>query len=340
MNIRRLGRSRIQIRSRIQMRSPGRLALIAILGILVSGGALALLNPVTGPLSSNLAEWTSDGAGTDRAAASRAPQPPLSADEEFANSDARSKSLAGGSGEFSSDAAYDDALGGLALPAPAGALVVKEASLSLEVGKDRLDAAHRRVLELVAGAGGFVQSSNLEGNLVGLVARVPAAELEGFLAGVGRLGKVVGESIAGEDVSAEFVDLEARLRHWRAQEMVFLGLMAKATTIGETIEVQRQLSSVQEQVEQLEGRRRLLEDRTSMSTVRLTVAEPGVAVRSEPPVGLAAAWHRAWSAALGVVGGMLVVTGALVPLAALALLVLLLARPLLRRRPAVVPPGL
>ncbi|MGH9021863.1 MAG: DUF4349 domain-containing protein [Acidimicrobiia bacterium] len=318
-----------------------RLALIATLGLLVSGGALALLNPVSGPLSTSLGESTSDGtgmAGEDRASMSAAPQLPMTADEGYA--DSRSKSMAGGSGELSSDVSYDNALGGLALPAPAGARVVKDASLSLEVGRDRLDATHRRALELVAGAGGFVQSSNLEGNLVGLVARVPAAELEGFLAGVGRLGKVVGESISGEDVSAEFVDLEARLRHWRAQETVFLGLMAKATTIGETIEVQRQLSSVQEQVEQLEGRRRLLEDRTSMSTVRITVAEPGVAVQSEPAVGLDAAWDRAWSAAVAVVGGVLVVTGALVPLVALALVALLLGRPLLRRRPAVVPPGL
>lgn len=239
------------------------------------------------------------------------------------------------SGDVVSDAAYGGGLGGLATPAPLGARVIKEASLSVEVGRGRLDAAHRRVLELVP-AGGFVQSSNLEGKLVGLVVRVPAAELEGFVARLGRLGRVVGESISGEDVTAEFVDTEGRLRHWRAQETVFLGLMAKARTIGETIEVQRQLSSVQEQIEQLEGRRRLLEDRTAMSTVRLTVAEPGVAVQVEPPAGLAAAWHRAWSAALAVVGGMLVVTGALVPVGALALVVLLLARPILRRRPQAV----
>lgn len=317
MRFRRLGSGRFR-----------RTALVAFLAVLVSGGALALLEPFAGDFSSDLSAPGSDVSPASGGGA-------IQVEEGFARS-SKAGALAPTGNDLVSDEALRGGLGGLSLPAPLGARVLKEASLSVEVGRGRLDAAHRRALQLVAGAHGFVQSSNLEGKLVGLVVRVPADELESFVARLGRLGRVVEESISGEDVTAEFVDLEARLRHWRVQETVFLGLMAKARTIGETIEVQRQLSSVQEQIEQLEGRRRLLEDRSAMSTVRLTVAEPGVAVVVGPPTGLAAAWHRAWTAALAVVGGMLVVTGVLVPLGALALVVLFLARPILRRRPQAV----
>jgi hypothetical protein len=122
-----------------------------------------------------------------------------------------------------------------------------------------------------------------------------------------------------QDVTAEYVDLEARLTHWRAQEQVFLGIMAKAKSIPETIQIQQQLSVVQEQIEQLEGRRRYLEGQTSFSTVRLSLLEAGAVARipeeERPQSVLARDWQRATGAALAVLGGTIVVLGGLVPLA-------------------------
>jgi hypothetical protein len=123
--------------------------------------------------------------------------------------------------------------------------------------------------------------------------------------------------VSGEDVGAEYVDLEARLRHWRAQEAVFLDLMAKAQSISETISIQQQLSVIQEQIEQHEGRRRYLDGQTAFSTVRFSILESGAVAKEpgEPRTTLARAWERAVGATLAVVGGSLVVLGVVVPLA-------------------------
>lgn len=132
-------------------------------------------------------------------------------------------------------------LGGPPLPgavAAGDARVVKTAVLTLGVGKGRLDDVYQQALDAATRAGGRVQSSETGQDQATLVLKVPADRLEGVLAGLRDLGKVRSESIAGEDVSQEYVDLEARLTHWRAQEAVFLGLIAKAKTIPETIQIQ------------------------------------------------------------------------------------------------------
>ena len=88
--------------------------------------------------------------------------------------------------------------------------------------------------------------------------------------------------------------------------------------MAETIEVRRELSTIQETIEQLEGRRRFLEDRVSLSTLTLTLVDPagaGAGTEEEEPAGrLSEAWDDALDAAESVVAGTLIVLGALVPL--------------------------
>lgn len=230
-----------------------------------------------------------------------------------------------------------DGLGGPPLPqavAAGNSRIVKTAALTVGVDKGHLGGGQQQVLDALAAAGGWVQSSQIDKDQASFVLKVPSDKLETVVSSLRRLGKVRSESMAGEDVTASYVDLEARLTHWRAQESVFLGLMAKAKTISETVQIQQQLSQIQQQIEQLEGQRRYLEGQTTYSTVRLTMLEDG-AVAKEPkgeasPAMLARAWDRAVGAALAVLGGTLVVLGALVPLAAVigvpALLVLAVRR--------------
>ncbi|MGH9036736.1 MAG: DUF4349 domain-containing protein, partial [Acidimicrobiia bacterium] len=224
--------------------------------------------------------------------------------------------------------------------------IIMRAVLSVGVGKGGLSEAYLAGQDAAARAGGWVQSSERSTDQAMLVVKVPSDRFDSVLASLRELGEVRSDSVAGEDVSAEYVDLEARLKHWRAQEAVFLELMAKASSIPETISIQQQLSVIQEQIEQHEGRRRYLDGQTAYSTVRLSVLESG-AVAKEPGDGagrttLARAWERAVGAALAVVGGSLVVLGVVVPLAlmfGLPALVFALARRRTGKVPAPAPQG-
>ena len=209
------------------------------------------------------------------------------------------------------------------LPA-VGPRVIKTARLSVEVGRDGLPDAVQDVVGIAEGAGGFVLSTELSDERAGtgtIVVRVPAEEFEGALSSIGDLGDVERRTVSGEDVSEEFVDLEARLRNFEAQEAVLLRLMDRATTIGETIRVQQELTGVQLEVERIRGRLRFLEDRTSLGTITVGMREAGAVVSSQTT--LEKAFEQAGEAALTVVSMLIVALGFAIPLAVLGLIGLL-----------------
>ena len=232
-------------------------------------------------------------------------------------------------------------LGGQPVPAAVAggtSRVIKNATLNVSVKKGGLGDGYQRAVDAAAAVGGWVQASETGTDQATLTLKVPSDKLEGVTAVIRGLGKVTSVSESGEDVTAEFIDLDARIGHWRAQEAVFVGLMAKAKTIPETIQIQQQLSTIQEQIEQLEGRRKYLDGQTSFSTVKLTLLEEGAVAKPEPAPGagtgstLARAWKRAAGAALAVLGGTLVVLGVLLPLAAVVGIPAWALAALLRRR--------
>jgi Flp pilus assembly protein TadB len=67
------------------------------------------------------------------------------------------------------------------------------------------------------------------------------------------------------------MDLEARIRSKQALEAQFLEIMKQARSVTDALEVQRQLSEVRGEIERLEGRRRFLENQSSLSTITVTL---------------------------------------------------------------------
>ena len=106
------------------------------------------------------------------------------------------------------------------------------------------------------------------------VLRVPVRHYQTFIAAVKDLGvpELVQEN--SQDVTDEFVDLDARLANQKRLEQRILDVLDQVSgKIGEVLEVERELSRVRETIERLEGRMRQLNDRVSMTTVKLFVRE-------------------------------------------------------------------
>jgi hypothetical protein len=209
--------------------------------------------------------------------------------------------------------------------------IIKSAQLDIEVARDGLQDAVDDAIAAAQDAGGFVLTTRLDEERSGrgsLVLRVPAENFESALASLDDLGEVLGRSVSGQDVGEEFVDLEARLRNFEAQEAVLLRLMDRAETVSDTIRVQRELTGIQLEVERIRGRLRFLEDQTSLGTVTVKLTEPGAVVATAST--LDKAWQRAGSAALAFVSGLVVSLGVIVPgaiLLALAFMAFKLLRP-------------
>jgi hypothetical protein len=163
--------------------------------------------------------------------------------------------------------------------APAGSLplryVIRTGQLALEV--ERFDDAARRLLQIAEGAGGFVAesaTSDQGGMRRGTyVLRVPAARFGDVVRDVEGLGTVQRRQVSGQDVSEEFVDLEARIRNLERQEARLLSFMDRATRIPDLMAIENEVARVRGEIERLTGRHRLLANRVEMATVHAELGE-------------------------------------------------------------------
>ena len=104
--------------------------------------------------------------------------------------------------------------------------------------------------------------------------RVPAAQMDAAMAELKKLGRVESESQSGQDVTAQYVDLEARLGNARNTEQRLLDLLRQRTgKLSDVLEVETELGRVREEVERMEGERRLLSKQVEYSTIAATVTE-------------------------------------------------------------------
>lgn len=103
-----------------------------------------------------------------------------------------------------------------------------------------------------------------------LVVKVPSKGFSGFIADLEKMKpKSIQRSVQGQDVTEEFVDLEARLKSKQAEEARLLDFMNKATKSEELVAFSNQIGNVQTQIEQIKGRMRYLEQNVSYSTVEI-----------------------------------------------------------------------
>ena len=233
------------------------------------------------------------------------------------------------------------------VPGDDGAKIVKTADLTVSIAKGKFTGAFAEASRIATANGGFVVSSSTSttgfpGNPIPLddtsaqggssadsraragqlTIRVPAEKFDATRAALSGLGDVDNETINGQDVSSQLVDLGARITSLKAEEQAFQTLLGKATAIGDVLQIQDQLFNVRTQIEELQAQQASLDDQATFSTITVSMYEPGVAFTPAPetePSILSKAWDDATGGALNVLGGMVVILGYAVPLALLAL---------------------
>ncbi len=207
-----------------------------------------------------------------------------------------------------------------------GRKVISNAEMQVEVAEGEFAAVFARLAELPLRFGGYLVSSETSASeeqdapRSGSVSlRVPAERLPEVLEAAGGLGEVKARSVSSQDVTEEFVDLEARLKNARAQEQSLRELLARATKVEEILQVRNVLSSIQMEIEQLEGRLRYLEEHSDFATLTVYAFEPGVQVALTRDWGFLRALEEAGLAFVDTINGIIVFAGGFLPIAILAL---------------------
>jgi len=161
--------------------------------------------------------------------------------------------------------------------------IIRNAEITIEV-PSTTDAQHQ-VTSIAETHGGFVVTSEAKQRDsndpaqrtldIKLVVRVPSNQFGRAFDEIKKLaGNTPSEQVTSQDVTEDFIDLEARIKTQKALEVQFLEIMRQAHKIADALEVQRQIAEVRTEIEKLEGRKRFLENRSSLSTINVNIQTP------------------------------------------------------------------
>lgn len=189
---------------------------------------------------------------------------------------------AGQEAEYQVEENRADTAGSPAPPPPGNEGVVVERKLikdgTLEFKTDNLNIARKQILQATAKWKGYVGSeeeyNSTDRNSTTFIIRVPAANFDSLLAAVTLgISHFDRKDIQVKDVTAEFVDIEARLKTKKDLELRYMELLKKANTVTEMLEIEREMGNLRADIESIEGRLNVLRSQVAFSTLTITVYE-------------------------------------------------------------------
>jgi anti-sigma factor RsiW len=158
-----------------------------------------------------------------------------------------------------------------------GPMIIRTARLSLITKEfDRARANLEAILKRHRGFIGELNAGGNTGNGRTLTAtlRVPADQLDATMAEVKALGRVESESQGGQDVTSQYVDLQARLGNSRNTEERLTDLLRNRTgKLSDVLEVEQELSRVRGEIEEMEAERKTMANQVSYATLNATITE-------------------------------------------------------------------
>lgn len=174
--------------------------------------------------------------------------------------------------------------------APGGSLQIADRKIistgNLTVEVEDVESAVTAVEALAESMGGYVEQLSRSGgdefSQASLTLRVPQGQFGSTYDRLRALGEVLNEHQGSEDVSEQFIDLEARLNSALREEQSFLNLLGRAATVSDVLTIERELARVRSDIERYQGQLDFLSRRVDLSTIWVElVPEEGPFV--EPP---------------------------------------------------------
>ncbi len=175
--------------------------------------------------------------------------------------------------------------------------IVKNGNIKLQVD-DAIETAEK-IQGIVKGFSGDLLNSSSSKNRYGsrqvfLFFQVPADKFEEVRRAIKNSGgEVLADSVNTSDVTAEYVDLEARLKNKRLEEESFQKMLDKAKTVDEILKITREINRVRSEIDRLEGRKKYLDSQTAMSRISVEITEFVKAGPGEYKWKPARSWQRA-----------------------------------------------
>ena len=157
--------------------------------------------------------------------------------------------------------------------------LIKQGNIRIRVS-DSLETAERIEAQVEA-LGGYVASSsqysqNYDGQVyydVDMDVRVPSASFDRLVEEIKGYGDVEHASDSVQDVTQQYIDLEARIKNLKAEEERFVAIFEQADTVEDMLAVERELARLRGDIESLEGQFRYLSNRVDYASLQIGIEE-------------------------------------------------------------------
>jgi Domain of unknown function (DUF4349) len=131
--------------------------------------------------------------------------------------------------------------------------------------------------------------------------KVPQTQLDEVLAKFGKLGTITNQKVKAEDVTTQLVDIDARLKNLRQEEMMISKIMERAGSVKDVLSVSKELSRVRSEIESIDATQKSLRGRVAYSTINLQLEESVATIKdSGNPIGLRVG--ETWNSSTHMVG--------------------------------------
>lgn len=174
-------------------------------------------------------------------------------------------------------------------------------TIDLTIGGTQFETTLTQLTAFATADGGFVFSTHVHmgSKKIGtfstgsIVLQVPERRFAALVDQVRHVGHATSVMTSADDVTGQYVDLQARISALRVSRSQYLKIMTRTNSINGILAVQSQLNSIQSQIEQLQGQLNLLNSETTYSTLSVTLTQSGAthAAPTKSRTGFDKAWH-------------------------------------------------
>ena len=315
------------------------LVLAGGIGVLSQGGGDDMSTAASGSAESSFdevgEESTGSGSGGSAPQATTAPAPAAERDAISANLGNSSVDALFAADKAAPGVGSDgrSSLGIGAVPADQGDLtkIIRDGRIGIVIADGSFSKGVAGVTQIARRNGGFVlESSSRDERSGALTLRIPAKRFDDTMLALRALsgeldGEVEFQDITGQDVTAEFIDLGARLEILQDRRELLRDIQAEATSSSEILRLAALIDDVTLQIENIQGRLNFLKDQVAEATINVEVRERDVEREDPGPEtenpSIADSFELAVQGFLRIVGAIVIGLGYLIPLGVIALLV-------------------
>ncbi|NJD76568.1 MAG: DUF4349 domain-containing protein [Candidatus Methanoperedens sp.] len=209
--------------------------------------------------------------------------------------------------------------------------IISMANIQIEV--QSVQAAFNQITNITIASGGFISSSSIYDaggrNNGRVIIRVPQKNFYPAVEQIESAGTVKSRQISGQDVTEEFIDLEARLGNLKKQETRLQEILKMAATVKDVLEIEHELERVRGEIERLTGRLNYLNQSVEMSTISVNAMEPAPLTGEE--WGITDALGESLRGFVASIKGIIIFIGYAIPIAVFLIVAIFVARGLIFR---------